>query len=69
MFLLYIFSDTPMGYLPYLEVEGKIICQSNAINRFLAGELGGCSNKIICQSNVINRFIACERGGCCNTNS
>ena len=31
-----LFSDTPFGHLPCLEVDGQRIYQSNAIHRFLA---------------------------------
>merc|ERR1711872_560930 len=42
-------SDTakfPLGQLPSLEVNGEVICQSRAINRFIAEELNlyGSSN-------------------------
>ena len=33
-------SETPMGQLPTLEVDGLTLCQSNAIGRLLANEFG-----------------------------
>lgn len=33
-------SETPFGMLPILEIDGKVISQSNAISRFLAQKYG-----------------------------
>lgn len=33
-------SETPFGMLPILEIDGKIVTQSNAIARYLAEEHG-----------------------------
>ncbi|XP_067933707.1 glutathione S-transferase 1-like isoform X4 [Watersipora subatra] len=35
--------STPKGQLPVLEVDGKMICESNAIARYVARELKSCS--------------------------
>lgn len=32
--------DTPFGQMPLLEVGGKMICQSNTINRYVARQFG-----------------------------
>ena len=40
----YIFSDTPFGGLPILEVNGKVIGQSSVISRYVAKE-GGLAGK------------------------
>ena len=35
-----LFQETPFGQLPFLEVDGKVLCQCRAIGRYLAGEFG-----------------------------
>lgn len=37
-------QNTPFGQLPLLEVDGKVMCQSYAISRYLAREFGFCSD-------------------------
>ena len=38
--VLFLPSDTPLGHLPILEVDGKTICGSTGIARFLAERFG-----------------------------
>ena len=38
--ILFLPSDTPLGHLPILEVDGKTICGSTGIARFLAERFG-----------------------------
>lgn len=33
-------AETPFGMLPILEIDGKVVTQSNAIARYLAEEYG-----------------------------
>ena len=33
-------TETPLGQLPFLEVDGQVFCQSHAIERFLAKRFG-----------------------------
>lgn len=35
---------TPYGVLPILEIDGKKLCQTNTINRYLAKQFGLCGN-------------------------
>lgn len=37
---LFTAAKCPLGQLPVLEVDGKLICQSNAIYRYVAREFG-----------------------------
>ncbi len=39
-YTFFIISDSPFGQLPFLDVDGKRLAQSNAISRFLAAQFG-----------------------------
>lgn len=39
-FFFFYFSETLFGKLPTLEIDGKVICESSAICRYLAVEAG-----------------------------
>ena len=34
------FLDTPFGQVPYLEVDGTVLCQCHVIEAFLANRFG-----------------------------
>ncbi|KAK2151767.1 hypothetical protein LSH36_352g02010 [Paralvinella palmiformis] len=46
-------KTTPYGQLPILEVEGEVICQSRAIEIFLARRFGLCGKNDIQEAKVI----------------